>query len=391
MLRTLSLVKSLLVEVLRSPLGILGGLVALMAIPAASFLIADSNDSALWISRFLYVEGIRLVVPLLTIMGAAFLLRPRLKHGWSTLPVRRSEWLAACAVTTVVIVFITNSLLMAGSWLAQTINNNESSLQITSTVARIDRVNKNGMRQSGNPATYSWANPIHNEYLEFEVQVDGPINATVNYESALTNKQAPTHRVPFIATGIGIDNTVTKLETQIAGRKRVIVSGDGIFNRVRLIPIDQGILLGITPEGVHLASGTSATLISMLKLLALSMAGIILLICGVFLVRSLSTAPTAALAGLFLFASMTLLPSLVPATAMAKARAKALMQRKGDEKNSLGLLEKIPHIFPTHNFDEFMAGRVSGPVLSDSMARAGVALPMLLFGTLLFRRRELAK
>jgi hypothetical protein len=384
------MVKVFWIELLRSPASIPGALILLLAIPAAVLFVAESDENALWMSRFMFVEATRALIPLLTIMGAAFLLRPRMARGWSTLPARRSEWLLACSVTAFTIVLVVNALLFAGSMLAQSMVDADTQLQVTVNASQVDAIRKDGSRRAGKPASYSWMNPNYQEVLEFNVDPGNKLDATIHFEAALSNVQAPLGGVPFVAYGLGENSSSTALTVTTAGRRKAIVSGEGKFSRVQLKANDPGLIVGVTAEDIHIATDVQSSLLSMLAIFALSLAGTLLLVSGVYAFRSLSTAPTAALAGLFLFSAMTLLPSLAPTTAMAKARASAMMQ-SDENSTDLSALEHIPQIFPAHAFDEFLAGRVSGPVIGDALLRATMSFPLLLAGALLFRRRELAK
>ncbi|MDC1141512.1 hypothetical protein OAU50_00330 [Planctomycetota bacterium] len=388
--RTLAMVKVFWIELLRSPASIFGALVLLLAIPAVALFVADTDENALWMSRFMFVEGTRAFVPILTIMGAAFLLRPRMARGWSTLPARRSEWLLACTLTAFTIVLAVNSLLFAGSMLAQSMVDANTELQVTSNAEQVDAIRKDGSRREGKPTHFSWMNPNYKEVLEFELEPSENLDATIHFEAALSNVQSPSGNLPFRAVGVSEDGSTTPLTATTAGQRKAILSGQGAFTRVQLIATDPGLIVGVTPEDVHITTDVQSPFISMLALFAVSLAGTLLLITGVYAVRSLSTAPTAALAGLFLFTAMTLLPALAPTTAMAKARAKAMMQSDQDATD-FSNLESIPQVFPAHGFDEFLAGRVSGPFVQTALYRTAMALPLLIIGAILFRRRELAK
>lgn len=392
MQRTFAMVKVFWLELLRSPASIFGGLLVFFAIPFTAWFVAESDDNALWMSRFMFVEGTRMLVPLLTIAGAAFILRPRMQRGWSTLPARRSEWLMACVLTTFTIVVAVNGLLLAGSLLAQATIDSDSALHLTENPTQVDSVRKDGSRRIGKPDSYSWMNANYGESIVFDLDSEDDLQITVQYESALSNTQTPGIDIPFKAVGITKSGKLLKLQLANSGSRKALITGEGNFKQIQLVANDPGLIVGVTAGGIHIRNGEQAAYWSMFALFIVSIAGTLLLIAGVYAVRSLSTAPTAALAGLFLFATLTLIPSLAPASAMAKARANAMKNSsKQSNGTDLSMLENIPHVFPRQGFSEFMSGRVSGPIATDSITRAAAAIPLLLLGALLFRRRELAK
>ncbi|MCF6228262.1 MAG: hypothetical protein L3J82_06305 [Planctomycetes bacterium] len=392
MQRTLALVKMFWLELLRSPASIFGGLLVFFAIPFTAWFVAESDDNALWMSRFMFVEGTRMLVPLLTIAGAAFILRPRMRRGWSTLLARRSEWLMACVLTTFTIVVAVNGLLLGGSLLAQATIDSDSTLHMTENPKQVDSVRKDGSRRIGKADSYSWMNSNYSESLVFDLKSKDDLQVTVQYESALSNVSAPGIEIPFKAVGITESGERVSLQIVNSGSRKALLKGQGKFKQIQLIANDPGLIVGVTAGGIHIREGEQSAFWSMFALFIVAISGTLLLIAGVYLVRSLSTAPTAALAGLFLFATLTLIPSLAPASAMAKARANAMKNSSRQPSGSdLSMLENIPHIFPRQGFSEFMSGRVSGPVMQDSISRAAAAIPLLLLAAIMFRRRELAK
>jgi hypothetical protein len=94
-------------------------------------------------------------------------------------------------------------------------------------------------------------------------------------------------------------------------------------------------------------------------------------------------------------ATLTLLPSLVPATKMARDRRAAVEGRRDQDtwlKSFEDKLDRLPQLYPERYFDEFLAARaVPGDAWGDAGWRLLVAMALLPAGAVLFRLRQIAK
>jgi hypothetical protein len=222
----------------------------------------------------------------------------------------------------------------------------------------------------------------------------GPIRGTVEYTPVLTGDRAPSRRSP-VALYVETAGKRVPLEVEVQARRRVGFTGTFEPQSLLILePTDPALIIGVSPAKVKFELGTQAGGSSLLALFVLSVAASWLCLCVVLAMRGLSTAPTAALAGILLLAALTLLPALVPAEAMARDRRRDLGQgREKGTLESLGAeLSGLPQLFPDRYFDAYLAGNVvPAGTARDGLIRAGFALLLLAPGAWLFTRRQIAK
>ncbi|MBK8207116.1 MAG: hypothetical protein IPK87_10070 [Planctomycetes bacterium] len=398
MIRAAAIARAALIETARSRVTPVAVLVLLAAVPALTWLFGDDAATRDWMTRLLPAEGLRVLMPLAAIVGGAFLLRPSIKRGWAVLPARRAEWFAGtviagiCVLVVAALVFSAGAML--GGWMFGTPLANTShagSIQLT-------RVQEGVTQQRHfKPGEMAVANPLREETLWIELPDDAgdAIAGEIEFLPIWTQELPPQQSSP-VALWLEGPNGRAPVELKVESRRRVSfhAAANGA-QRLILQPVDPALLIGTSTDRVRFTTGESGVLGSLAALLVLGLGATLLCLCAVLMIRGLSTAPTAALAGLLLMAALTLLPSLAPAQGMARARRAdvqgvkqepGLMQRLEDE------LDALPQLFPDVYFDEFLAGRtVPAAAWGEGLARLGIGLLLLVPGAWLFTRRQIAR
>ncbi|MCA8935117.1 MAG: hypothetical protein KDB68_02830 [Planctomycetes bacterium] len=395
--RTLAIAVAALKEALRAKLSPLAGLLLLLLVPWLARLFGqDDPDTQAWLTRSITTEGLRVVLPLLAIVGGGFLLRPTLKRGWTALPARRSEYFLGVGLTGFVVITLAAGLftgggLIANQWL-------DSDLTVTAQGEKISKQRRlDGALQTapGRDAIYTWANPAYSEELVVELpeRETGRLRGTIEYQLVWTREAPPRDRSP-VSIWIENDGKRHELKTTVQSRYRIEFEGEGERGKLVIQPTDPVLIVGTTPDRVRVELSKVNSTGSMYRLFALSASASLLCLALVMLVRSLSTSPTAVLAGLLLLATLTLLPTLAPASQMAKDR-RAAVAGEPDEEHWINLEEKfdrLPQLYPEFYFDEFLAARnVPDEIWSEVAIRLLAALLLLPCGAVLFRARQIAK
>ena len=396
--RMLAIARASIIEALRAKLTPLIALVLVLAVPLIATLFGTDPDTRAWLTRSITTEGLRIVLPLAAIVGGGFLLKPAIKSGWTVLPTRRTEYFIGTVLAGSFILMASATLFALGGWLANTSMDDDLTVTLHSPAVSKQRT-KDGERQiaKGRPGSSTWANPRYGEELVFEIPegADNRLQGTIEYELLWTAEGAPTDRSPVeVWLQAGADRTL--LNTTVQSRYRVRFEGDFAgHGSLILQPTDPVLIVGSSPERVRIDVARTGSLGSVIVLLALSVCAALLCLSLVMFVRSLSTAPTAVLAGMLLLAALTLLPSLAPASKMAQDRRAAQTQSLQDSsfvQRFEAQVTGLPQLLPDSYFDEFLAARVVG---NDAWFPAGerllAALLFLPFGALLFRVRQLAK
>ncbi|MEZ5991292.1 MAG: hypothetical protein R3E76_02945 [Planctomycetota bacterium] len=395
--RTLAIAVAALKEALRAKLSPLAGLLLLLLVPWLARLFGqDDPDTQAWLTRSITTEGLRVVLPLLAIVGGGFLLRPTLKRGWTALPARRSEYFLGVGLTGFVVITLAAGLFTAGGLIANQWL--DSDLTVTAQGQKISKQRRvDGALQTapGRDASYTWANPAYSEELVVELpeRETGRLRGTIEYQLVWTREAPPRDRSP-VSIWIENDGGRHELKTTVQSRYRIEFEGEGERGKLVIQPTDPVLIVGTTPDRVRIELSKVNSTGSMFRLFVLSVSASLLCLALVMLVRSLSTSPTAVLAGLLLLATLTLLPTLAPASQMAKDR-RAAVEREQNEDDWLSLteqLDRLPQLYPEFYFDEFLASRnVPDSIWGDVAARIMAALVLLPCGAVLFRARQIAK
>ncbi|MCB9893572.1 MAG: hypothetical protein H6839_03905 [Planctomycetes bacterium] len=365
------------------------------AVPLIAQMFSDDAAQRAWLSRSVLAEGLRTILPLAAIVGAGFLLKPGLKQGWTVLPARRAEYFIGAAVAGVAVLSFGALFFTMGGAIAA-----NDDLRLTLPAAGISKQRTlNGQHQvaQGKPGTSAWANPRYGEELVLGLpdEIDGKLQGTIEYQMVWTGESPPRDRSP-VAVWLQHGSVRTPLATGVQSRYRVLFEGDYVAgSSLVLQPTDPVLIVGTSPERVRFDVAQVAPYASILRLLLLSLCAASLCLAVVLFVRSLSTAPTAVLAGLLLLATLTLLPSLAPTSRMAHDRRAALEQNARESKFVERLearADALPQLLPDTYFDEYLAGRVvPGDALLAGGQRLLAALLLLPLGAMLFRLRQMAK
>lgn len=396
MKRALAIAGVTLREVLRSRLTPLAALALVMAAPGLAWAFGDDAPTRDWLSRMLPVEGLRVLLPLAAITGGAFLLQPALKRGYALLPARRLEWFAGTVLAGAALVAASAGLFAIGGRISNATFG--SDFVQTSGPASLEMARlRNGTTEvlEIKPGQSLAANPMRGEWFRAGLPTGQVIAGEIEFVPIWTAEASPRQGSPVALWAEGPDGRAP-LELKVESRRRVSFRGErsGATHLV-IEPVDPTLLIGLSDRMVRFQTGTGGSSASLLALVALSAGATLLCFCVVLAVRALSTAPTAALAGLLLLATLTLLPSAAGAPGMARARRadvegatreRSLLERASDE------LADLPQLFPDRHFDEYLAGRVvAAGAWSDGLLRLCGGLLVLLPGAWLFSRRQIAK
>ncbi len=393
--RTVALARTMLVETQRAPGTLPGAFALFLATPLLMLLLGTDAGGIQWLARDLPAEGLRLMLPLGAIVGAAFLIRPAMARGWSVLPARRAEWFVGSALAGTVVLALCAVLIAAGAGLAAILADSTSLGR-----ARIaTSIETEGVRERPPlPDGTAWADPRYDESLLLSLgALEGDrVEGTLEYSVAWTRERAPARDVPLRITLLAGDaSRDLNLTVESRGRVRFAGANPGGELALRVTPIDPVLLVGTKPAHLRVEVARESVLWSLLSLAFLGFAAAVLCFSATLCVRALSTSATAALTGLLLLATLTMLPGLAPAGRMVQDRRQAVegVKSEGVLFQSLEALGSgLPELLPTVTFDEWLAGRVvPSTAWGDGLIRLALGLALLPAGALVFRLRQIAK
>ncbi len=397
MTRSLAIAGAALIQTARSKAGWTAALALLLMVPASAWLFADDAATRAWISRLVPVEVLRLLLPLGAITGGAFLVRPAMRTGWAVLPARRSEWFAGKAIAGTVVLVVATVLFSCGAALAGWIFGEPLSLTTHPEILYGERVADGKLETARFKGGMALADPQSGETIVADIPsgVGDRVAGIIEYEPILTGVQPPGQGAP-VEVWINGEGTRQRLEVSIEARRRVSFQGERRgAHRVIIKPTDPGVAIGTSVSRMRFELGQRAPLSSLLVLTALSLGGALLCLFVVLAIRALSTAATAALAGMLLLAALTLLPSLAPTESMARDLRRDLggaEEQEGVLKALEAELTALPQLFPDRYYDEFLSARVApGGAVAGGLARFGIGLLFLAPGAWLFTRRQINK
>jgi hypothetical protein len=393
--RTLAIARAALIEALRGRLTPVAALALIAAVPLLA-LFSEEAATRAWLTRTITAEGLRVVLPLAAIVGGGFVLKPAVKRGWTVLPARRTEYFTGAALAGAIVLVLGSSLFAAGGLAASFWFDGE--LTVTASSTGISKQRGTGTDREVTPATNqaTWADPRYGEELVLDVPpgLADSLRGTVEFQMIWTTEAPPRDRSP-VAVWLQDGAGRRQLETVVQSRYRVEFAGN-YAGEGRLIvqPTDPVLIVGTAPDKVRIELERVSPFGSVVRLFALSACAAMLCLMLVLFVRSLSTAPTAVLAGLLLMATLTLLPTLAPAGRMARDRRAAMA--RGEQPGVVQRLElgasELPPLFPGKYYDEYLAARaVPANAWADAGLRLLAGLMLLPAGAWLFSRRQIAK
>jgi hypothetical protein len=385
---------AVIAEQLRSRGTLLIALLLVLLTPGLAWLAGDDADTRAWLSRLIPAEVLRIFLPLSVIAGGAFLLRPALRRGWALLPARRSEWFMGNAMAGGVLLLAATLLFGVGAAAAGMMFGKPLARTVQPATLHSERVHQGQAQRLEIGDGLALINPAHQEWLIVALPEGlNDIHGTLEFVGVLTGERAPAQRSPVALELISAESSVP-LDVQVESRSRVRFSGGAPGASHLLIhTTDDALAILTSASRIRFTVGESAPTASLPALLAVAFGASLLCLCVVLAIRSLSTAPTAALAGALLLAALTLLPALAPAESMARDHRRDL---EGVEVQR-GWLEKLeeefaalPQLFPDRYFDEYLTGYVvpSG-AFADGLLRFSAGVLLLIPGALLFRRRQM--
>lgn len=401
--RILAIASAVLRETARLASARAAAVLTALSVPAATV----ASDSSLWLSRTIAAEGLRLALPIASVVIGAFALRPAIRRGWATLPSRRSEWFIGAALAGLTLAGAGVVLLLAGAALANLWAGDGARLVQPLGPQRVFGAN-------GEVSVAENAHLVAREGEDglaflFERPPQSEVRGEIEYLPFLSGDAPPNREVPFDVYVWGDGPTVDESVPGVRDRLRdfgtkarvlALSSRRAEFTAempesgpvwVEIVPTDKALNIGVRPGGVVLQADRVSALPSLLLLSALALAAAALCMAATMLVRSLASGPTAALAGMLVLAALTLLPGLTPASRMAADRRAAVEGQK-DESTITDALSNLPELIPTAPFDAYLRGRtVQADMLADATWRALAALALLPLGALLFTRRQIVK
>jgi hypothetical protein len=364
----------------------LGLFALLICVPLSALLFGQGAPGRAIIARMVLVEGLRLALPLAAVVGGAFILRPGLKSGYALLPVRRDEWFLGASLAGVALLALAAALFATGALLTFASLGEAGRLVQPAFPAKAlhgaEEVDASAHGQRLGIST----DQVKTIKLTFERPEGDTLRGEVRYKEVIKPDAtiAPGRAVPFSVRGA----EVRPIARGRASFTAPMPQGDEIT--LEIAAIDDALIIGILPAEVHVQAASAGALASTAWLALAALAAAALCMTVTLLVRSLAGASTAALAGLLLLATLTLLPGLAPASQMAADRRKAM---GGDGGESIeATLSRLPALLPDEPFDAMILGRTVGAgTLADAALRAAVALVLLPAGSILFRRRQITK
>lgn len=388
-----------LLEAARSPLAWVGGILLLVVIPVATHLVGGSETETgvrVWLCRSLISEGLRWLLPIAAFTASAYLIRPSLKRGWAILPARRSEWFIASSLAVFVATAFATVLLSAGGAVASMALGDASLLDVTRLARTLDRRgSRSDLRASDQDRLFVFPNGRETLVFEFDAEGLGEVlRGKLQFEIGWMGEIAPEKTTPLEVRLIG-DRTVTAI-THVEARRRATFEAEnpgGRTIRVECRGIDPALSVGMKRDECRLLVRREDALPSFLWLALGGLGGALLCASVTLGVRSLATAPTAALAGALVFSALTLLPALAGGDLPARKRREAVEgARPIDRSTAQSLAEtlsEMPALIEPRNFERLMAGEAAGSDDADSaLLRLLLAAGLLPVGAILFGRRE---
>jgi len=387
--RALSIAALSLREIARSAPARFGLVLLLIAVPLAELLAGREGATRVHVARMVSIEGLRLLLPLAAVVGAAFVLKPALRRGYALLPARRDEWFLGASLAGLAMSALSVALFATGAALTfVTLGDAGRSVR----PAYPAQAGFTGAPTTSAGEDWLWADPAGEGrpadeiVLHFDVAPVGPLSGEVTYELILTGGGAPARGVPF-----DVYAGESRAEVRAISGRRAAFTAPAHEGPVvlRIVPSDSALKVGLRPARVFISAEVVSAVPALLGLALVALAAAALCITFTLLVRSRLGAAIAALAGLLLVAALTLLPGLTPAGQMAADRRRAI---EGEETQAIKLeraLSQLPELMPATAFDEFLSGRTVGPLAGEAVWRALAALALLPAGALLFRRRQI--
>lgn len=392
MRRLLALAGAMVREAARSRATLLLALALLLLVPV-SVALAEDGPSRAWLGRLLTVEGIRSVLPLAVVTGAAFLLRPGLKRGWVVLPARRGEWYTATALAALAMVTAALVLFLGGAWVASAWQGEAAQLRLAREAVAL-----HGPRGAATGTERAWAEPRGGQELVFDLPADGfgeSLSGELEFELAWTQQAPPSRATPLRLFVVGAREHEADVRSE--ARRRVSFRAPnpgGSTLRVRVLPADPVLLVGARRADLRVTAGHAGHTASLLQLGLLSLGACACGLAVVLFTRTLATAPTAALAGVLALACLTLLPATGSTGAMARERRASVEQGSAEEPGTLeraqAALSGLPELVPTSPCDEYLRGYAGADAAADGLWRLVIGLALLPLGWLTFSRRQLA-
>lgn len=390
--RTLGVCLITLLEPARSPAALLALAALVLSFAVLSLGLADDAPSRAWLARAMGIEALGLLLPLGAVLGAAYIIRPNSRQGWAALPVRRAEWFLGAALACGAAVLLVALLLAFGVWLA---------LALCADAGELERVRYAESFRYVGPREETRARPFilrSDERLEFTFdgrKLGETVAGKLQFEIAWTMEQPPERGVPLEITLVG--SREVKATTHVQARRRATFSAPhpgGDSFKVVARAIDPALSVGMTQSECRLVEGRESALPSLLWLAVVAACGALLCAGVALAVRSLSTAPTAALAGALILAALTLLPALAPGDAAARARRRDVEGEKSPEISAAERLSEtlsgLPPLHVPDNFTRLAAGEAAH--IADAPAalwRLLIASALVPLGAALFSRRQM--
>ncbi|MBK9974187.1 MAG: hypothetical protein IPP14_05385 [Planctomycetes bacterium] len=395
-----------LLQQARSSLARLVAALLVACVPVGAWLMGQDAASRAWAARTLAAEGLRFVLPLAAVIGGAFALRPSMKQGWALLPARRMEWFFGAALAGAILALGSVALFAGGAWLAGASIGDAALLVIPRRAALAV-----GGSQSPNEAAQTarrWAAVRGKETrltFEFESPQTTSLRGEIDYELIWTQEAPPARGVPFDVLVFAGDASQalasqagSKCEVRALSRRRAafeIAATPPGRCTVLIVPNDPTLAVGVREHDVVIEAGQTSQVASLALLALVALAAALLCMAVTLGFRALTTAPTAALAGLLLLASLTLLPGITSAGQMAADR-RASVESEGGQSDPWAELENslanLPPLLPAGDFETYLHGRtVDADVAASALWRALAALALLPLGALLFGRRQIAR
>ena len=368
--------------------------------PCLLLLTTGDDLERAWMLRGTLAEGLRLGLPVAVIAAGAYLLRPGAGQGWASLPARRAEWFVAVGVAGGLLTLVTAALLALGVVFAGAVFGLATRLDRTTGAVEFYLEKGTGNdRQVARPdgTGFVLVPPGRGGALVFEFEHDPArevVEGAMEFEVALTGRSAPSPDSPVRVVIEGESGDVDA-RTTVHARRRISFSAPNPGgNRLRVLctAIDPSLAVGARPDAVRLTVEHAPAWPRVLWLAILGCAASLLPGAVVLAVRALSTAPTAALAGLLLLATLTLLPALSPGSEMARDRRAATGEQADEDwTQSAGrTLSSLPALYPQQPFDSYLKGKIdAGADMSTALVRLALGVLIVGAGAVLFTRRQM--
>lgn len=404
--RALAIAGATLRENARSNLARLAAALLVGCVPVTAWLIGEDDPGRAWAARTAAAEGLRLVLPLAAVIGGAFALRPTIKQGWALLPARRGEWFVGAALAGALLALGSVALFAGGALLAGA-SMGDAAMLVVPRQAEVVAGGSQSPREADDTAR-RWAAARGRETrlaFEFEAPRAATLRGEIDYELIWTQEAPPSRGVPFdVLVYAGGASDADAARGAVRAQVRALSRRRAAFElpapaaarcTVLVVPTDPTLAVGVRPQDLVVEAGLVSQAASLLLLALAGLAAALLCMAVTLGFRALTTAPTAALAGLLLLASLTLLPGITPAGQMAADRRASVESEQAQSDPWANLeysLANLPPLLPAGAFESYLHGRtVGGEVLAAALWRALAALALVPLGAALFGRRQIAK